>query len=171
MSGDPLVEVLHDTLAESNLMPDLRKFAQELIEGIYNQFDPIDSAIEACLKDWTLDRLANIDRNILRIATYELLFLPGIPPSVSINEAIEIGKKYSTEDSGKFINGVLGGVLKNSAKANWDPATAPQNEVEDSQEEVPEEEEVEVEEIDVNPEEAEKIARVGGWTLRKDTEV
>src|SRR5690349_7281417 len=83
------------------------------------------------IPDYDFNRIAAIDGNILRIAAYELFFEPGIPPAVTINEAIEIAKKYSTAESGKFVNGILGRLLADSPKANWDPASAPAEEIEE----------------------------------------
>lgn len=76
----------------------------------------IDEHIVNNLKGWKLDRLAKVDLSVLRIAIYEILFRDDIPKEVSVNEAIEIVKKYSAEDSYKFVNGVLGGVISNLGK-------------------------------------------------------
>ncbi|MCK4325384.1 transcription antitermination factor NusB, partial [bacterium] len=67
----------------------------------------IDALLRKHADNWDIGRMASVDRNILRFASYELLFLDEIPPKVTINEAIEIAKKYSTQDSGRFVNGIL----------------------------------------------------------------
>ncbi|MDI3281073.1 MAG: transcription antitermination factor NusB, partial [Bacillota bacterium] len=72
----------------------------------------IDRVISQYAIDWHLDRMANIDRNILRLAVYELLFLPDVPASVSVNEAVELAKKYGDVNSPRFINGILGNVVR-----------------------------------------------------------
>ncbi len=85
-------------------------FATKLVTGTVENLSSIDALLGKHADNWDLDRMAAVDRNILRFATYELLFLDGIPPKVTINEAIEIAKKYSTQDSGRFVNGILDGI-------------------------------------------------------------
>ncbi len=92
---------------------DTLKFAHELVQGVPSQLTRIDAIIERHARGWSLERMANIDRNILRLAIYELLFRAEIPPSVTVDEAVELAKKYSTAESGRFVNGVLGNVVKN----------------------------------------------------------
>lgn len=82
-------------------------FAQMLIHGAIEQIDFIDGQIAAASANWSIARMPRVDRNILRVATFELGFLRDIPTSVAINEAIEIAKRYGTDDSPMFINGVL----------------------------------------------------------------
>lgn len=95
---------------------DTRSFFLTLVQGVEEKEREIDGLITEVTEGWPLQRMATIDRNILRMATYEILFLPEIPPSVSINEAVELGKKYGTEESGKFINGVLGRLVRHLEK-------------------------------------------------------
>ncbi|MBI4028062.1 MAG: transcription antitermination factor NusB [Verrucomicrobia bacterium] len=84
-----------------------RQFAADLARGVVEHIEAVDAKIKACTQNWEFHRIAVVDRNILRLAVYELLFREDIPPVVSINEAIELAKKFSTEDSGRFVNGVL----------------------------------------------------------------
>ena len=84
-----------------------RTFADSLVQGAKRQQGDIDKRIAECAEHWDLDRMAVVDRNILRLAVYELLFEPGVPGKVTINEAIEIAKKFGTTESSRFINGVL----------------------------------------------------------------
>jgi N utilization substance protein B len=84
-----------------------RLFADPLIRGTLQHRDAIDAAIQKHLKNWELHRLAAVDRNILRLACYEMFHRDDIPPVVSINEAVDVAKKFSTQDSGKFVNGIL----------------------------------------------------------------
>jgi N utilization substance protein B len=84
-----------------------RVFTKELLDGIDAHLDAINSLISQFSEHWRLDRMPIVDRNILRLAVYELLGRPDIPAKVSINEAVELGKKFGTEDSGAFINGIL----------------------------------------------------------------
>ena len=84
-----------------------RKFAEELIHGCIEHRAIIDEKIQKYTEHWELQRIAAVDRNILRLAMYEMLFRDDIPPVVSINEAVDIAKKYSTQESGAFVNGIL----------------------------------------------------------------
>src|SRR6185503_15614556 len=82
-------------------------FARELVDGVQGQRERIDALIAECAEHWRLPRLSRVDLNLLRLATFELLARPEIPPSVTINEAIEIARRYGSEDSASFVNGVL----------------------------------------------------------------
>ena len=83
------------------------RFARRLVEGTHEHREAIDEGIQQVAQNWQIARMAVIDRNVLRLATYELLHCEDIPPKVAINEAIELGKRYSTANSGAFINGIL----------------------------------------------------------------
>jgi len=85
----------------------VRTFADPLIRATLEHRNEIDAEIVKHTKNWALNRIAAVDRNILRLAIYEMLHREDIPPIVSINEAVDIAKKFSTEDSGKFVNGIL----------------------------------------------------------------
>jgi N utilization substance protein B len=87
-------------------------FFLQLTKGLETKLEEVDQILSEIIEGWSLYRLASVDRNVLRIATYEILFLPEVPVTVAINEAIELGKRYGTEESGKFINGVLGRLVK-----------------------------------------------------------
>jgi len=84
-----------------------RLFADPLIRGVLQNRDTIDEKIKSHAKNWEFHRIAAVDRNIMRLAIYEMLNRDDIPPVVSINEAVDIAKKFSTQDSGKFVNGIL----------------------------------------------------------------
>jgi N utilization substance protein B len=86
---------------------EMRLFADPLIRGALEHRDAIDEHIKQHAKNWEFHRIAAVDRNIMRLAIYEMLFREDIPPIVSINEAVDIAKKFSTQDSGKFVNGIL----------------------------------------------------------------
>lgn len=86
---------------------EMRLFAEPLIRGALEHREAIDDQIKKHVKNWELHRIAAVDRNILRLAIYEMLHRDDIPPVVSINEAVDIAKKFSTQDSGKFVNGIL----------------------------------------------------------------
>lgn len=84
-----------------------REFGEKLVQGVVLNQDAIDERIKKYAANYELNRIAAVDRNILRVAIYEMLFCPDVPPVVSINEAIEIAKKFGAEDSGRFVNGIL----------------------------------------------------------------
>lgn len=85
----------------------VRTFAEPLIRGVLEHQAALDERIMQYAKNWDLHRMAVVDRNVLRLALYEMFHREDIPPIVSINEAVDIAKKFSTEDSGKFVNGIL----------------------------------------------------------------
>lgn len=90
----------------------VRLFADPLIRGTIEHRAELDARLVQYAQNWNLPRMANVDRNILRLAMYEMLYREDIPPVVSINEAVDIAKKYSTDDSGKFVNGILDSLRK-----------------------------------------------------------
>ncbi|MCS7214670.1 MAG: transcription antitermination factor NusB [Thermodesulfovibrio sp.] len=92
--------------------PDIKSFANQLIEGTIKYIDKIDNIIQRYAAKWNIDRILTIDKNILRFSIYEILYRPDIPYQVTINEAIEIAKKYSTRESSAFINGILDKIAK-----------------------------------------------------------
>jgi transcription antitermination protein NusB len=85
----------------------VRTFAEPLVRGTLEHMAALDEQIKKYAKNWDLHRMAVVDRNVLRLAIYEMLYREDIPPVVSINEAVDIAKRFSTEDSGKFVNGIL----------------------------------------------------------------
>lgn len=89
-----------------------RNFAWELFSGVIEHMEESDRLIKNASEHWRLDRMSSVDRNILRQALYEMLYLDDVPVKVSINEAIDLGKKFGTEESGPFINGVLDKTLQ-----------------------------------------------------------
>lgn len=97
--------------------PELENFAQSLIDGVRSHRVELDKALTDAAKNWTVSRMAPIDRNVLRIAVFELLHRPDTPPKAIIDEAIELCKRYSTSESGSFINGILDRIASLSEKA------------------------------------------------------
>lgn len=91
------------TVAEA----EMRLFADPLIKGVLQHRDAIDERIKKHCRNWDFNRIAVVDRNIMRLAIFEMLYRDDIPPVVSINEAVDVAKKFSTQDSGKFVNGIL----------------------------------------------------------------
>lgn len=103
--------------------PDVSGFASTLVTGTLEKRGELDRIIREVAQNWDLSRMATIDRNILRLGSYELLYRDDIPPKVSINEAIELGKRYSTAESGTFVNGILDRI-KNSFAPSGEDVTA-----------------------------------------------
>jgi N utilization substance protein B len=91
---------------------EVRSYAETLVRGTAANRSAIDAVITECATNWELDRMAVIDRNIIRVAAYELIYEKEMPPKVAINEAIDLAKKYGDKDSGKFVNGVLDKINK-----------------------------------------------------------
>lgn len=91
-------------------------YANELVDGIGQNWDSLNALLESHAKNWRLSRMAVIDRNLLRIAAYELIYKKDVPTSVILNEAIEIAKRYSTDDAASFINGILDSICQNVRK-------------------------------------------------------
>ena len=107
LRGDEIREQLDQILATSDQTEDVTGFARELVLGTLGSISDIDARIARVAEHWDVYRMAAIDRNILRMAVFEMTSRDDIPSKVSINEAIELGKKYSTQQSGAFINGIL----------------------------------------------------------------
>ena len=92
--------------------PEVREFAMELVDRTLENLETVDDAIIRVAENWDIERMAAIDRNVLRLGTAEILYVAGVPEKVTINEAIEIAKKFSTENSGRFVNGILDKVAR-----------------------------------------------------------
>lgn len=92
---------------EKKVLPEVKAFADELVRGTLAHRAEIDQVLADQAEHWSLSRMALLDRNILRMAVYELLWREDIPEKVTINEAIELAKTYGGQDSGKFVNGIL----------------------------------------------------------------
>ena len=99
----------------------IRSFAEPLVRGVLENRDSIDEILSQLTDNWDLHRMAAVDRNILRLAAHELMHREDVPPVVVINEAVDIAKKFSTDDSGKFVNGILD---KLAVQINRPPRTA-----------------------------------------------
>lgn len=95
---------------------DIKEFAEKLVKGTLESLEEIDSIIEKATENWFLKRMAAVDRNILRFAAYEILHRKDIPYAVTINEALEIAKKYSSAEAASFLNGVLDKLAKEAGK-------------------------------------------------------
>ncbi len=117
LSGELINQkTLKDFWKEHHHTADIREFTEDLVFGTINNLKEIDELISSVTEHWDINRMAAVDRNILRYATYELLFRDDIPAAVTLNEAIEISKKYSSRESSSFINGVLDRITKKLQK-------------------------------------------------------
>jgi N utilization substance protein B len=87
-------------------------YVHELVNGTRSHLSQIDEMLSDFLKGWQMDRLSRVDREVLRLAAYEMVYRDDVPPKVALNEAIELAKHFGTEESGKFVNGVLGKMIK-----------------------------------------------------------
>tara|TARA_B100000959_G_C14687023_1_gene503097 strand:- start:115 stop:546 length:432 start_codon:yes stop_codon:yes gene_type:complete len=110
-------------ISKSSDDPEVNQFALSLIQGVIEHRKEIDDQIVKTAKNWDLHRMAIIDRNVLRIATHEILHRDDIPTKVSINEAIDLGKEYSTQQSGAFINGILDRIVRDKNGTEPNPET------------------------------------------------
>jgi len=156
-----LPDALASLHSNTDLPADLASFADQLVNGVHDKQSFLDDKLSSMVREWDFDRVAPIDRNLMRIAAYELYFIEDMPPAVSINEAIEIAKKYSTAESGKFINGVLARVMQDSPKVNWDPSLhADKHEEPTAADPEPEEEKIQ-------PEDAKELSKIGMWKIRE----
>ncbi len=126
---NPWQEVLPRTLSEISLPEKSREFLSASVKGTVAHLKEIDGIITKYALDWPLERMANTDRNILRLAVHELLHMPDVPASVTASEAVELAKRYGDEESGRFVNGVLGNVVREMAAdkegAGKPPSAAP----------------------------------------------
>lgn len=93
-----------------------RDFSRELVQGTMANINELDAVIKQLAVGWNFERLSFVDRNIMRIALYEILYRDEIPPAVSVNEAVELAKIFSGEESGRFVNGILGAVVQSPEK-------------------------------------------------------
>ena len=114
MTSDPSVAAVDRFLQHFEGNTKAKEFARRLVSGAVSQRAEIDRLIDHATENWKIERLAKVDFLILRLATYELVFCPDIPASVSLDEAIEIAKRFGSEDSASFINGVLDRVAQSS---------------------------------------------------------
>lgn len=108
--------IMSDLFSKSTLDPPSQLFASQLFQKVLENIKSIDNMIRECVKNWDINRLAIIDKNVIRMGISELLFFSDIPQKVSIDEAIELAKKYGSEDSGSFVNGILDHIAKNLDK-------------------------------------------------------
>ncbi len=102
-----------DRMLEEEPLPDKsREFLEQLVKGTLQHLKEIDQLISQHSREWSLERMANTDRNILRMAVFEIKYIEDVPAGAAINEAVELAKRYGDENSGKFVNGILGQIVR-----------------------------------------------------------
>jgi len=116
ISAEEVAEASIGYWADNPQAAPIQEFADQLVAGTIKDIKRIDEAISKYAENWHIKRMAVIDRNVMRMATFELLNMDDIPFKVSINEAIDLAKKYGDVDSGKFVNGILDKISKNECK-------------------------------------------------------
>jgi N utilization substance protein B len=119
-------EVLQRHAEERNLHPKVVEYASELVLGTCSHLADIDAHIQSAAREWPLQQMARIDKNILRLAIYEILFNNTVPAKAAINEAVELAKTFGSETSSRFINGVLGTIFN---RAQQPPVPTAESEV------------------------------------------
>jgi len=109
---DSVEDIIKDAIEARNFEYD--DYVEKVFVGVFENLEEIDEKISANLKSWKISRISKVSLAILRLAVFEMLYMEDIPQGVSINEAVELAKKYSTQDDASFINGVLGALSKKS---------------------------------------------------------
>jgi N utilization substance protein B len=125
LNPEPLDTAFAEFWSERPCDPKTREFAETLARGVADNLETLDGLIQEHATNWDIRRITTVDRNVLRVALYEMLHCPDIPPVVSINEAVDIAKKFGTEESGRFLNGILDSVMKELPRPSRDAGSAP----------------------------------------------
>lgn len=115
--GESLFVVINAEAKRAATEPDRAAswmYAREIVDGVADHQEEIDELISSYAQAWAIDRMPNIDRALLRLAAWEILHNPEVPAAVAIDEAVELAKEYSTDDSGRFVNGVLGRIAEHA---------------------------------------------------------
>lgn len=126
IANHPPKEILQRHAEERNLHPKVVEYAEELVLGVRDHLADIDAHIQSAAREWPLQQMARIDKNILRLAIYEILFNNTVPAKAAINEAVELAKLFGSNTSGRFINGVLGTIFN---RAQQQPTPIAESEV------------------------------------------
>ncbi|RKY42649.1 MAG: transcription antitermination factor NusB [Candidatus Makaraimicrobium thalassicum] len=122
ITKEPVAECCRKFWENSRIRDEaVKRFSDFLVFGVSANLEKVDKTIARYAENWELGRMATIDRNILRISSFELLYAQEIPPKVSINEAIEMAKKYGDRNSGKFVNGMLDKISKTEKTSDGSP--------------------------------------------------
>jgi len=118
LSKEPITDIVNNVLGELKNHKDDFEFAKKLVTEVIHHEEEVEKYISAKVAHWEFDRIAMVDRILLRMGICEMLYFPDIPPKVTINELIEVAKTFSTEKSGKFVNGVLDAILEELKSTN-----------------------------------------------------
>ena len=110
-----LLDDVADLAADRQNQEAIFGYAREIVQGVVDNHEEIDDLLETYSQGWALDRMPNLDRAILRVAVWEILHNPDVPDAVAVNEAVELAKEYSTDDSPGFINGLLSKIVSTKA--------------------------------------------------------
>ena len=117
---------LDEFWSRQNIAPDVREFTDRLVDGVMMRRGELDAVITTHATNWTLERMPIVDRNILRAALYELLWMPDVPAKVTVNEAIELAKQFADDETKRFVNGILDHVLSTDPRLESKRAEATQ---------------------------------------------
>ena len=112
ITGSTAGEALPGVLESQPLQDDQKKYGMKLVDLVQAHREELDEDIKACSVHWEIDRMAKIDRIVIRIAMVELLYVPDVPTKVAVSEAVQIATKFSTDNSGTFVNGLLAGFMQ-----------------------------------------------------------
>lgn len=96
-----------EEMEDSTVSPEVKEFAEQIVTGVYEHLEDIDAILRKTSRNWSLDRMARLDLSLMRLACFELMYVPSVPDRVVINEAVEIAKRYGSKDTSAFLNGVL----------------------------------------------------------------
>ncbi len=121
--GEPQ-QTVQDFWTYHSVPPDVRTFADQLAQGTLAHRQEIDRLIASHADNWDIGRMAVVDRNILRLGAYELLYVEDVPPKVCLNEAVELAKRFGDEESSKFVNGILDTIHKTYARHAEHPSSS-----------------------------------------------
>ena len=119
--SEPAAEDFQQFWTGQKVGDDVRRFAEQLVRGVLTHAEPLDRVLAVSAEHWRIERMAVVDRNVLRIGVYEMLYHPDTPSAVVIDEAIEIAKKFGSGESGSFINGILDDVRRRRERGELDP--------------------------------------------------
>ncbi len=114
--GSPPEDAFEHFWQDQEAAEDTRSFAEELVRGVHRERRALDAVVTGSTEHWRIGRMAVVDRNVLRMAIYEMIYEAGVPPVVVIDEAIEVAKKFGGEESGAFVNGVLDAIRRRIEK-------------------------------------------------------
>lgn len=128
-TGHDADETLERNAISLHLTDESQAFASELVRGVLARLEVIDAKIASVASDWPISQMARIDKNILRLAIYEILYNNSVPAKAAINEAVELAKTFGSDTSSRFVNGVLGAIYQQSTQTPTVPETSAEGEV------------------------------------------